>query len=329
MKNVEILANYEREINKLNDAIGKPSTEDSLFWLNQAAAKFVKLRFNGDFVHKTGYEQTEKRREDLISLFVSKVWNYPECRYGYEYLGCPELKTGEFSKDIPPQYDVPESRRFTSVLDEEQIEKSLNPYKEYSSDQIGDVFGIDIPVDYIEDKDVILVQVEIDTVDYVGVYSHYFIKKDYYQQFPDYDVYCIQYDKDFLYALNEDVVIESQFGDYPMSTCVFECTQDSFMYRINNSLTDFHYRYHRARPIRIRDSKGCKLLTDKKYQIKSYTLGYIKKPDEITLDKPFEEYKDFNDHVLYEIIKMAAQMYLENQSDDRYKTITQEVLTQE
>ena len=46
-------------------------------------------------------------------------------------------------------------------------------------------------------------------------------------------------------------------------------------------------------------------------------------------DKDFEEYKDFNDHVLYEIIKMAAQMYLENQSDDRYKTITQEVLTQE
>lgn len=228
MKNVEILANYEREINKLNDAIGKPSTEDSLFWLNQAVTKFVKLRFNGDFVHKTGYEQTEKRREDLISLFVSKLYNDLE-----------------------------------------------------------------------------------------------------YEQNVNYDEYIIEYPDDFMYALNEDVIIESQFGDYPMSTCVFECTQDSFMYRINNSLTDFHYRYHRARPIRIRDSKGCKLLTDKKYQIKSYTLGYIKKPDEITLDEPFEEYKDFNDHVLYEIIKMAAQMYLENQSDDRYKTITQEVLTQE
>ena len=32
---------------------------------------------------------------------------------------------------------------------------------------------------------------------------------------------------------------------------------------------------------------------------------------------------------MYEIIKMAAQMYLENQKDERYRTITNEVLTQE
>ena len=71
MTKLEILANFEREINKIDDAVNKPATEDSLFWLNQAIAKFTKLRFNGDFVHGTGYEQTEKRREDLINLFKS------------------------------------------------------------------------------------------------------------------------------------------------------------------------------------------------------------------------------------------------------------------
>nr|DAK88232.1 MAG TPA: hypothetical protein [Caudoviricetes sp.] len=35
------------------------------------------------------------------------------------------------------------------------------------------------------------------------------------------------------------------------------------MYRVNNNLTDFHYRYHRARPLRVRVNDGCKLLTDK------------------------------------------------------------------
>ena len=70
MPNIEILANFEREINKIDDAVNKPATDDSLFWLNQAVAKFVKLRFNGDLVHKTSYEQNDKRRMDLIHLFI-------------------------------------------------------------------------------------------------------------------------------------------------------------------------------------------------------------------------------------------------------------------
>lgn len=231
MRYIDILAAFETEINKINDVVNKPATDDSLFWLNQAVAKFIKQRFDGDSINNLGYEQTEKRREDLIKLFKQ-----------YSFSG-------------------------------EQLE--------YSNLQ------------------------------------------------PNYDEYYIKYPDDFLYALNEDVVISDKLGKHLMDTCVFECTQDSFMYRINNSLTDFHYRFHRARPLRIRDSKGCKLLTDKNYKIHEYTLGYLKKPTEITLDNPYAEYTDFIDVVLFEIIKIAAQMYVENQAEERYETITNEVLTQE
>lgn len=230
MTNIEVIANFEREINKLDDAANKPATEDSLFWLNQAVAKFIKLRTNGDFIHKTGYEQTEKRREDLIKLFKEQTWN---------------------------------------DLQQEQGEN------------------------------------------------------------PSFVRFSVSYPSDFLYALNEDVVIDSIEGGHPMNTCVFECTRDSFMYRINNSLTDFHYKYHKARPIRIRKEGGCDLLTDGNYTISSYTLGYLKKPTELTLDNPRNEYTDFDDHTMYEIIKMAAQMYIENQADQRYRTIVNEVNTQE
>ena len=230
MKNIEVVANFEREINKLNDAVNKPATEDSLFWLNQGIAKFTKLRFNGDFIHNTGYEETEKRREDLITLFKSQTWNN---------------------------------------LREEQDEN------------------------------------------------------------PSFLRFSVTYPSDFLYALNEDVVIDSINGGYPLSTCVFECTRDSFMYRVNNSLTDYHYKYHRARPLRIRKENGCDLLTDKNYTISSYTLGYLRKPTELTLDNPRDEYTDFRDDTMYEIIKMAAQMYIENQADPRYRTIINEVNTQE
>ena len=43
----------------------------------------------------------------------------------------------------------------------------------------------------------------------------------------------------------------------------------------------------------------------------------------------FDEYEDFEDNVMYEIVKIAAQMYLENKQNQRYQTITNEVNTQE
>lgn len=231
MRYIDILANFEREINLIDNTVEKPSTDDSLFWLNQAVGKFTKERFNGDFIHRTSYEQNEKRRIDLINLFKSKDYD----RYDLEY----------------------------------------------------------------DNKE------------------------------PSFDEYFVEYPEDFLFALNEDVVISDNNGQHKMNTCVFECTQDSFMYRVTNSLTDFHYRYHRARPLRIRNSKGCILMTDKNYKIYKYTLGYLRKPNEITLEEPFDEYTDFQDIIMSEIIKIAAQMFLENKKDERYRTITAEVSTQE
>ena len=70
-------------------------------------------------------------------------------------------------------------------------------------------------------------------------------------------------------------------------------------------------------------------MTDKNYKIYKYTLGYLRKPNEITLENPFDEYTDFQDIIMSEIIKIAAQMFLENKKDERYRTITAEVSTQE
>lgn len=233
MRGIDLIAAFELEINKLDDSLNKPVTDDSLYWINQAMMKFTKDRFNGNAPKRTSYEQNEKRTRDLIKLFKSDRYNTPA------------------------------------------VEGHVN-----------------------------------------------------------YDSYEYFYPADMMYVLNEDVVISSVSGDHPMDTCVFECTADNFMYRINNSLTDFHYRYHRARPLRVRTKEGFKLLTDKNYKIDSYTIGYLKVPEEIReddlLENPNREYQDFEDHIWSEIIKIAAQMYVENQSEERrYKTLTNEVLTQE
>jgi hypothetical protein len=205
MRAVDLIASFELEINKLDDAINKPLTDDSLYWINQAIVKFVKDRFNGNAPKRTSYEQNEKRTRDLINLLR-------------------EDKTKEFT-----------------------------------------------------------------------VSSHV-----------NYDQYEYHYPSDMMFVLNEDVVIDSINGGYEMDTCVFECTADSFMYRINNKLTDFHYRFHRARPLRIRTKDGFRLLTDKNYKIQSYTLGYLKVPTEITNEDPFKDYEDFEDYTWLEITKIAA-----------------------
>ena len=85
-----------------------------------------------------------------------------------------------------------------------------------------------------------------------------------------------------LYVLNENVIITDNYGENALDVCCFECTADSFMYRVMNKLTDFHYRFKRARPLRVKTKDGFRLLTDKNYKINQYTLGYLKMPEEIT-----------------------------------------------
>lgn len=228
MRGIDIIAAFELEINKLDDNLNKPVTDDSLYWINQATVKFVKDRFNGNAPKRTSYEQNEKRTRDLIKL-------------------------------------LREAHADTFIV----------------------------------------------------------------EQHASYDSYEYNYPSNMMYVLNEDITISDNNGGHEMDTCVFECTADSFMYRVNNILTDFHYRYHRARPLRVRTNNGFKLLTDKNYKINSYTLGYLKVPEEITNKDPYRKYEDFEDYNWQEIVKIAAQMYIENQADPRYKTLTQEVLTQE
>lgn len=146
-----------------------------------------------------------------------------------------------------------------------------------------------------------------------------------------YNKYEVTYPEKMMFVLNEDVVIDSIDGGHELDTSVFECTADSFMYRVNNTLTDFHYRHYKARPLRVKTRTGCDLLTDKKYKITKYTLGYLRNPNKISLENPKAEYSDFPDVIMSEIIKMAAQMYIESQipMQQRYQTISNEVNTQE
>lgn len=270
MSTIDIIASFEREINKLDDSLEKPVTDDSLYWLNQAIVKFVKERFNGNAPKRTSYEQNEKRTKDLINLLVNK--------------------------DLTP------------IVHEVSVN---NPV-----DEEGVIGTPTVPTAHIELRN--------------------------YIEHATYHEYQYIYPTDMMFILNEDVVICNNEGEHKLDVSVFECTADSFMYRVNNSLTDFHYKYHKARPLRIRTTlttinedgfeelnRGCSLLTDGNYKIDSYSIGYLKIPSILTNEDPYKKNEDFPEYIWPEIIKIAAQMYVENQADPRYQTLTNEVLTQE
>ena len=159
---------------------------------------------------------------------------------------------------------------------------------------------------------------------------------------PTFEEWYYKYPEDLMFILNEDVLITDLEGGHEYDTSVFECTTDSFMYRVTNSLTDFHYKYHKARPLRVNDqqyvntfdgaherNRMVRLLTDGKYLISRYQIGYLREPQKVNEEDPEIEYEDFPDYIWQEILKIAAQMYVENQVEQRYQTLTHEVDTQE
>lgn len=139
-----------------------------------------------------------------------------------------------------------------------------------------------------------------------------------------YDRHVYVYPADVMFVLDEyvEIVYGADYTIVPVE--VFECTLDTYMYRISNSLTDFHLRHGYARPLRVRTYMGADLYSDKNYGINQYKITYIRKPSPITFDKPFAEYYEFPEYAQNEIVKLAVQMYLENASSERYQTIINE-----
>lgn len=318
----DILKAFELEIGLLDDNINKPLVADSMYWLDQALLKFIKLRFNRDFTHHTGFEQNEKRFRDLDQL----VGQY-ECSCKRDPSGIFAPFQGFVNVDdvldagVSQLYSVFFNKNTNSFVAKSNVtNKYYNSWPtilNYHDENLNvreDVIFKDDGYYYFKDGEIHIVDVPSTEQD-------------------AYDEYIIDMPDELLYVLSESVLIDSLDGGHQKLVSVFECTHDNYAYRISNSLTDFHYKNYKARPLRIRLKDEIKLLTDKNYEIKKYILSYIAKPylfsqcwKDVGMDV---EYEGISETALPEIIKMAAQMYLENTKDDRYKTITQEVLTQE
>ena len=235
MKNIELLESFELELNKLDDNFTKPTTNTTEYFLNAGLDKFWKTRYSQNNPKVKGFEQIQKRIDDLRTL-VAEVTLVPDTT----------------SKDL-----------YTVTIPEDYVIL------------LGDTAGIS-PADGYTDP-------------------------------------CWELDSDGNYVIHYSDVLEGSIE-----------TIDRIK---ENSLSEYHLRYTKAKPIRLLSGNEIKLYTDGKYKVSKYILHYLRKPHYIDIHtEPFKEYTDMPEHTHLEIVKLAAQLYIENQANPRYNSYTKEVV---
>lgn len=238
MRYIEMQEALEIEINKLDDNLTKPTSNIIEYFLNAGLDKFWKTRYSDNNYKREGFEQTQKRIDDLRTL-VSE--------YTFENAEVTTVNDKMYTVILPDNYLI----------------------------LLGDTAYIS-PIDGMENP-------------------------------------CWEKDEAGNYVLRVTDTIEGTIE-----------TLDRIR---ENSLSEYRLRYTKARPIRLIANDLIKLYTDGKYKVAKYTIQYLRKPNKIDIHaNPFDEYTDMPEHTQLEIIKLAAQLYIENQADPRYNSYTQEVI---
>lgn len=266
MKYIDLQVAFELEIDKLDDALTKPMTSDIEYWLNVGLDKFVKTRYSGLNYKGESFEQSQKRIDDLRTLLVRIIYQYPvDNVYNFQY-----------------------TFRYHTVVTQE----------------------------------------EIDAGNYLTITKAF-----------NEDMYIATLPDNYMFAVGEDTYIASANTDWPKTeegypiprhTSVIECTNDNITEKLNNSLSEHRLHANYARPLRLYVNDTIVIHTDNSYVIDGFALTYLRYPNRIDIHtSPLLEYADMPVHTHIEIVKLAVQAYLENQTNQRYNTYSNEVSTME
>ena len=132
------------------------------------------------------------------------------------------------------------------------------------------------------------------------------------------------YPEEYTVTLPEDYM--TTLGE----TDVLEATVENIDRQRQNTLSEYRLHGRSARPLRLYEGNTIRLYTDSNYHIRNYILTYLRIPNKISLtEAPFEEYKEMPASTHDEIVKLAVELYLENEANPRYQSYINEVNTME
>ena len=133
-------------------------------------------------------------------------------------------------------------------------------------------------------------------------------------------------DGDYFKAANTAYSVVGTASVYPCTTVrqgVTETTSNNYRQDIDNPYSEHVFENNKAKPLRLYRNTDVELITDGQYGITTYYIRYIKQPIEVNYSTGTD--CDLPEHVHDEVVKLAANMILENIESPRYQTHTIEV----
>lgn len=221
----ELQIEVERRLQLINPELslaGKLPSDTIISFINEAIDKFQKTRYSGLNYKQRGFEQDQKRTDDLRTLVT---------KHTYKDTDITKVNQEEYTVTLPDDYVI----------------------------LLGDTAGIS-PAD--------------------GVINN-----------------C--WEKDAL-------------GNYKIKySDTIEGTIETVDRIKENSLSEYHLKYTKAKPIRLIQDNTITLYTDGNYKVAEYTIEYLKKPSKVDLKtNPTDEYTDLPSHTHMEVVKLAVQLIL-------------------
>lgn len=143
------------------------------------------------------------------------------------------------------------------------------------------------------------------------------------------DLNALTGDKWFI--LGEEVRISYNDIRTPLATSykiqgVTQCTVDTYRSHIDDPYSEFRLHYEEAKPLRLVYQDSIELVTDGNYDITHYYIRYLNKPTTVDNVSLVKVNCDLPEHTHDEIVKLAANMTLENiEQMNRYQSHTNEL----
>ena len=220
----ELHRNFKIELDK-SSISSYPSflPEEIDYWLNTAILRIIKTRYSGLNAHQKGFQQNQKRTDDL--RLSTKVSNFPT----RQFIVNTAYVKDEIVIGVDGQYYTANSNHTASNMD---------LFTKASNDD--NSLWVNFPDDYIT-----LVG------ESVNIYS------------------------------NNTCWPKVSGISKRKRTDVLEATIENFDSKLENSLSEYHLHSNKAKPLRLISENKIKLYTDGEYFIDKYSMEYISTPGKL------------------------------------------------
>lgn len=133
------------------------------------------------------------------------------------------------------------------------------------------------------------------------------------------DLLDVEYNKWFLLQDEAEISYTSLTGvSETKLQGVTQCTLDTYRSHLDDPYSEHRLHYEEAKPLRLLINNTVELVTDGNYTISGYRLRYLRVPAEVSLTSTID--CDLPEHTHDELVKLAANMALENIESARYQT---------